>query len=173
MLWFTNLSLFKKILIVSMVMLISSLSWGGLNGYMTYQVMAKGVAERNQFLVESMSSIITNIEKDVSDGKITKDAAQAEVKDFLRHSRYENGKQYFWINDIHGQAVMHPILPDLEKQDVSQTNKKVFDLFSNFAKKLETSPDGAVYNYTWPKPGEDKTKLYSKSSYIKPIKDWG
>lgn len=174
MLWFTNLSLLKKIIIVSILMLISSLSWGAFNGYITYQVMSKDVAERNQFLVESMTSMIANLEKQVDEGKLTKEAAQSQVKDLIRQSRYENGKQYFWINDIHGQAVMHPILPDLEKQDISQTNKKVFDLFSGFAKKLETSPEGADYDYMWPKPGSaDKTVLYPKSSYIKPIKSWG
>ena len=67
MLWFTNLSLLKKIIIVSILMLISSLSWGAFNGYITYQVMSKDVAERNQFLVESMTSMIANLEKQVAD----------------------------------------------------------------------------------------------------------
>jgi methyl-accepting chemotaxis protein len=147
MLWFTNLSLLKKIMIVSILLLIGGISWGVSNCYNTYQLMVKDVQERNQFLVESLASMITNLEKDVIDGKITQDAAQIQVKELLRHARYEDGKQYFWINDIHGQAVMHPILPDLEKQDISQTNKKVFDLFSSFAKKLESSPDGIIYDY--------------------------
>ncbi len=173
MLWFTNLSLLKKIVIVSIVMLLSSLSWGTFNCYLTYQIMASDVAERNQLLVESSISMIEGLEKQAAEGKITTEVAQTQAKEFLRKARYENGKQYFWINDVNGQAVMHPILPDLEKQDISQTNKKVFDLFRGFAKKLETSPDGAVYDYMWPKPGEDKTILYPKSSYIKQIKNWG
>lgn len=173
MLWFTNLSLLKKIIIVSIVMLMSSLSWGAFNCYITYDVMSKGVAERNQLLVESMVSMATNLEKQVGDGKIDEATAKSQFKDFLRSARYENGKQYFWINDTKGQVVMHPILPDLEKQDISQTNKKVFDLFSNFAKAVETKPEGTTYDYMWPKPGEDKTTLYPKSSYIKPIPNWG
>ena len=96
-------------MIVSIIMLISSLSWGAFNGYITYQVMSKDVAERNQFLVESMTSMIANLEKQVDEGKLTKEAAQSQVKDLIRQSRYENGKQYFWINDVNGQAVMHPI----------------------------------------------------------------
>ena len=171
--WFTNLSLFKKILIVSLVMLMSSLSWGMFNGYMAYQLMAHGVSEQNRLLVESITSMVDNLEKDISAGKVSKEAAQQEIKELVRHTRYENGKQYFWINDIHGQAVMHPIFPELETQDISKTNQKIFDLFSNFAKTLETSPNGAVYDYEWPKPDEDKRILHPKSSYIKPVTNWG
>lgn len=173
LLWFTNLSLLKKIMTVSIVMLLSSLSWGTFNCYVAYQVMARDVTERNQLLVESAISMIEGLKKEAADGKITTEEAQSKAKEFLRHARYDEGKQYFWISDIHGQAVMHPMLPDLEKQDISQTNKKIYDLFTSFAKKLETSPEGAVYEYVWPKPGEDQTTLYPKSSYIKPIKDWG
>lgn len=171
--WFINLSLFKKIILVNIVMLLSSLSWSVFNSYMAYTLMAKDVATRNQLLVESMTSMIAGLEKQVTDGKLTKEAAQTQAKELVRNTRYENGKQYFWINDINGQAVMHPILPDLEKQDISKTNKKVFDLFSAFAKTLEKSPEGAIYDYEWSKPGEDKTIMYPKSSYIKPIPSWG
>lgn len=171
--WFVNLSLLKKILLVSIIMLLSSLSWGAFNGYIVYQVMYTSIQERNQFLVETAVSMIKGLEEDVKAGKISEADAKESAKSFLRDARYENGKQYFWINGTNGQAVMHPILPDLEKQDISQTNKKVFDLFSNFAKKLETNPDGAIYDYEWPKPGQDKTILYPKSSYIKLVPEWG
>lgn len=173
LLWFTNLSLLKKIMTVSIVMLLSSLSWGTFNCYVAYQVMERDVKERNQLLVESAISMIEGLKTDAANGKITTEEAQSKAKEFLRRARYDEGKQYFWISDIHGQVVMHPILPDLEKQDISQTNQKVFDLFTGFAKKLETSPDGAVYEYMWPKPGEDPKTLYPKSSYIKQIKEWG
>ena len=171
--WFVNLSLLKKILLVSIIMLMSSMSWGAFNCYIVYQVMYKGIQERNQFLVETAVSMVKGLQQDVADGKLPLKDAQEQAKGFLRDARYENGKQYFWINGTNGQAVMHPILPDLEKQDISQTNKKVFDLFSNFAKTLETHPDGAIYDYEWPKPGQDKAVLYPKSSYIKLVPDWG
>jgi methyl-accepting chemotaxis protein len=171
--WFVNLNLLKKIMLVSAVMMISAWTWGSFNAYMAYNIMEKDVKERNKFLVETAHSMIDGLQKDVADNKLTKDDAQSQAKIFLRKARYENGKQYFWINGTNGQAIMHPMLPELETQDISQTKKNVYDLFMSFAKAVEKNPDGIEFDYMWPKPGMDKTLLFPKSSYIMAIPEWG
>ena len=36
----------------------------------------------------------------------------------LSRARY-NGKEYFWVNDMHPRVVMHPIRPELDGKDVT------------------------------------------------------
>ena len=171
--WFVNLSLLKKILIVSFVMLGSAVTWGAFNSYMAYTIMERDVQERNRFLAETAHNIIEGLRQDFDEGKISKETAQQTAIDTLRYARYDNGTQYFWISGFDGQAIMHPIFPEMEKQDISKTKKNVFELFQKFAKALDGKTDGMIYDYMWPKPGEDKTTLYPKSSYIIGVKEWG
>lgn len=172
--WFVNISLFKKILIVAFVMLASALCWGGFNAYVGYTIKMEDLQNRTQLLVETVHSMIEGVQKNVAEGKMTEADAKETIKEILRTSRYENGKQYFWINDFSGQVVMHPILPDLEKQDISKTNKKVYDLFSKFAVVAKAHPEGVSYSYEWTKPGSaDKNKLYPKQSYLMAQPEWG
>lgn len=170
--WFVDLSLLKKILIVSSVMLLSALTWGSFNAYMAYSIMKEDVQDRNKYLTETVHSMIEGLRQDADAGKMSVSDAQKTAIDTLRRARYENGKQYFWINGFDGQAIMHPILPEMETQDISKTKKNVYDLFSNFAKALKDKPDGTEYGYMWSKPGQDKTTLYPKSSYIIAIPEW-
>lgn len=86
--------------------------------------------------------------------------------------RYE-GKEYYWINDIGGQAVMHPLIPELVNEDLSKTRKNIYDLFRTFADKTKANNGVAYHNYFWPKPGEDKEKLFEKTSYVMLFEPWG
>lgn len=146
--WFVNLSLLKKILIVSFVMLGSAVAWGAFNSYMAYTIMERDVQERNRFLAETAHNIIEGLRQDFDEGKISKETAQQTAIDTLRYARYDNGTQYFWISGFDGQAIMHPIFPEMEKQDISKTKKNVFELFQKFAKALDGKTDGMIYSYS-------------------------
>lgn len=172
--WFVNLSLFKKILIVSLVMMGSALCWGAFNSYVGYKIKLDDTSLRTQLLVETAHSMIESMQDEVEKGNMTEAEAKATIIKVLRNARYDNGKQYFWINSFDGQAVMHPMLPDLEKQDISKTNKKVYDLFSKFVAAVKDHPEGVSYRYEWTKPGAaDKTKLYPKEAYLMAQPEWG
>ncbi len=173
--WLANISLSKKILFASLVMLVSALCWGSLNAYISYKLMTDGISTRNQYLVEAMVSSIADIHQQAVDGTITMAEAESRAKAFVRGSRYENGLQYFWINDAAGQAVMHPIIPALETQDLAATNPKINTLFKDFAKAVaDNNGKGTYFGYDWPKPGDTSGTLYPKSSYIAKIPgfDW-
>ena len=170
--WFVNLTLLKKILIISFIMFVSALTWGCFNSYMAYKIMEKDAQTRNQYLVETAHSMINGLKKDVAVGKLSEIDAQKTAIEILRKARYENGKQYFWISGFDGQAVMHPIFPEFEIQDISKTKKPVYDLFLGFANAVQSKPEGTTYDYMWSKPNQDKTILYPKSSYILGINDW-
>lgn len=170
--WFVNLSLLKKIMLISFVMMGCALCWGAFNSYLGYLLQTNEVKARNKALVESMVSVMENLDKDVQNGELTKEAAQDIAKKIIRTSRYD-GKQYFFMTSLDGQAIVHPLLPELEKQDLAKTNPKSYERYLNFAKISQADPAGGTSDYDWSKPGQPKDVMYPKSSYVKLIPAWG
>ncbi|MBL8639114.1 MAG: cache domain-containing protein [Alphaproteobacteria bacterium] len=170
--WFVNLRFSRKILIIIVMMMMAGVMWGGYNSYLGYCLERDDTMLKNQSLVESTVTIIEGLNKDVENGKIALPEAQDLAKDMLRSARYE-GSQYFWINDLNGTVLMHPILPQLENQDLTTSKPEVHALFQKFAELSKNNPSGAQYYYDWSKPGEDKSKKFKKSSYVMQIKSWG
>jgi methyl-accepting chemotaxis protein len=94
-----------------------------------------------------------------------------DAKKRISELRYgPEGKDYFWINDMHPKMVMHPINASLNGKDLSDyqdPNGK--HLFNEFVKVCREKGEGFV-NYMWPKPGYDKP--VAKLSYVKLFKPW-
>lgn len=170
--WFVNLSLLKKIMLISIVMMGCAVCWGAFNSYLGYLLQSNEVKARNKALVESMVSVMENLQLDVENGELTKEQAQDTAKKIIRSSRYD-GKQYFFMTSLDGQAIVHPLIPDLEKQDLSKTNPKSYERYLNFGKIAQANPDGGTSDYEWSKPGQPKDVMYPKSSYVKLIPQWG
>ncbi len=170
--WFVNLSLLKKIMLISIVMMGCAVCWGAFNSYLGYLLQSNEVKARNKALVESMVSVMENLQLDVENGELTKEEAQDTAKKIIRSSRYD-GKQYFFMTSLDGQAIVHPLIPDLEKQDLSKTNPKSYERYLNFGKIAQANKDGGVSDYEGSKPGQPKDVMYPKSSYVKLIPQWG
>ena len=78
---------------------------------------------------------------------------------------------YFWINDMRPEMVMHPIKPELDGKDLSGfTDTKGKKLFVEMVNAAEENGQGFV-SYHWPKPDEEGD--FPKLSYVKLFKPWG
>lgn len=170
--WFVNLTLFKKILLVSIGMLVCAICWGAFNSYLGYLLMVDNTMKKNKALVESMVTIMDGLQEDVAAGEISKENAQKTFMSIIRNSRYE-GTQYYFVTGTNGQVIVHPTRPEMEKQDLSVTSPGTYNLFKEFARISAEKADGAEYYYEWSKPNEPKEKLFPKSSYVKLMKSWG
>lgn len=103
-------------------------------------------------------------------GELTREQAQQTAKQAISKLRY-SGTEYFWINDMVPNIVMHPIKPELDGKNVSATkDPNGFALFVGFADMVRKSGQGFV-PYLWPKPGLDKP--VEKISYVKGFEPWG
>jgi methyl-accepting chemotaxis protein len=125
---------------------------------------------KTQQVVQVAYSVIEHYHQQVGAGRMTEDAAKAEAISTLKLMRYGN-KDYFWINDMHPTMVMHPLKPELDGKDLSESKDpnglKLFVEFVNVVNK-----DGAGFvEYQWPKPGQDKP--VSKISYVAGFAPWG
>lgn len=106
-------------------------------------------------------------------GALSNEAARRQAIEHLRNLRFgPEGKDYFWINDMHPNLVMHPYRPDLEGRDTSDlTDPTGKRLFVAFADKVRQEGAGYVdYQWQWQ---DNPKKIVAKISYVKGFAPWG
>ena len=126
--------------------------------------------DATRHIVELAMGIIEQSDADVKTGKMSLEAAQKDAAEQISRLRYEQ-KEYLWINDLHPTMIMHPIKPELNGKDLSESkdpNGK--RLFVEFA-KVAREKGGGFVDYMWPKPGEKDP--VAKISYVKLYQPWG
>lgn len=107
-------------------------------------------------------------------------ASQLRAKESIRSLRFGE-KGYFWINDTTPKMIMHPVLPDLEDNDMSsfaQDGRLVTSegtttpLYKEFVRTVQNNPnhDGLVL-YRWPDPARPE-RWVRKLSYVKLFEPW-
>lgn len=121
---------------------------------------------KTQHVVETAHSVIGFYIKEAKDGRLTKEAAQAGAIEAVKAMRYA-GTEYFWINSIAGQMVVHPIRPDMAGKDLMNLTDPSGKKF--FAEMIEvvTKNKAGFVEYLWPKPGFEKP--VPKISFVKGI----
>lgn len=119
-------------------------------------------------LVETLESQINTIMRDYD---LTETERQEKAKTLLNATRYDESG-YFFLFDLHGDMVAHPIKPELNEQSMTRHNKEfISHAFTLFVKTARTEGQGFVA-YNWPKPGS--TEQEEKVSFIKKLRhfDW-
>jgi methyl-accepting chemotaxis protein len=121
-------------------------------------------------LVEVAHATVGLYEKEAREGKISVDDAKKAAINTVRAMRYDK-IEYFWINDLKDEMVMHPIKPELDGKKLDQLKDKngkfLFVAFNDMVKK-----QGAGFvDYLWPKPGAEEG--VPKISYVKGFEPWG
>jgi methyl-accepting chemotaxis protein len=126
--------------------------------------------QKTRNLVEAGCSMIAYFVKQAQTNAVPLNEAQLRAKEAVRNMRYEQN-EYFWLNDLKPQMIMHPLKPELDGTDLSDNKdpngKKIFVEMAEVCRRA-----GAGFvDYYWPKPGN--TKPVPKISYVKLIPEWG
>ena len=122
-------------------------------------------------LTESAYEIIAYHGKLATAGQLTLDEAKQRAADIVQSLRYDE-VGYFWINDTGHTMIMHPMNPEMNGENFSNTtdpNGK--RLFVSFVDTAQLHPEGGIVDYSWPKPGT--TGALPKISYVKLYQPWG
>ncbi|MBR0564861.1 methyl-accepting chemotaxis protein [Azoarcus sp. L1K30] len=125
--------------------------------------------EKVRNVVEVAHATVSHFEQLAREGKLDVAAAKKAAMEAVRAMRY-NKVEYFWINDLDDNMLMHPISAALETKKLDQLkdrNGKYF--FVEFIKVVKNQGGGFV-DYLWPKPGSDEA--VPKLSYVKGTDDW-
>lgn len=122
------------------------------------------------FLVQEATSQLASYQKQVEAGTLTKEEAQKQAAERISAIRYDENN-YLWINDLTPKMVMHPLKPELNGKELSDSkdpNGKA--IFVEFVKVCREKGKGIV-DYAWAKPGSNTP--VSKISYVELYQPWG
>jgi len=110
--------------------------------------------------------MMNNIHK-TNKEKISKREIKNLVKDALRPIRFDGGRGYYFIVSMDGTEELYPIAPHLEgKNLIDLRDDKGNYVIKDEIAVIKGSGEGFVTDH-WIKPGESKTMIYPKSSYIR------
>jgi methyl-accepting chemotaxis protein len=119
---------------------------------------------------ESAVSYMQEIYNQEQSGKISCEEAQKKIFQYIQSTRFNNGN-YFWIQDMNNNIILHPIVSKLNNTNVADMHDKngVY-LFKEFTRVVKENKQGYI-KYLWPKPGENEP--VSKISYVTEFKPYG
>jgi methyl-accepting chemotaxis protein len=120
-------------------------------------------------VVETAWGMVDGMREEVAKGRIDREKGEELLLNQLRKTRYA-GSEYFWVNDLQHVILMHPVKPELEGKELSQTrdaNGKY--IFREFVKVARADGEGYV-DYLWPKPGN--SDAVPKLSFVKLVPEW-
>ncbi|MDO9695389.1 MAG: cache domain-containing protein [Candidatus Latescibacteria bacterium] len=124
-------------------------------------------------LTESSWNILARYEAEERAGHLTREQAQAAAILQVRSLHYgQEGKDYFWINDLQPRMIVHPYRPDLEGEDLSAFadphGKLIFVAMADVVRR-----EGAGYvDYMW-QWKDDPARVVPKLSYVMGFAPWG
>jgi PAS domain S-box-containing protein len=124
-------------------------------------------------LVASAWSLLAELEAGEREGRYDRRQAQDLARARIAALRYgREGKDYFWLQDMHPRIVMHPYRRDLEGQDVSDfRDPRGARIFVEFAQVVRRQQEGYVeYVWQWK---DDPRRMAAKESYVRGFAPWG
>lgn len=95
-----------------------------------------------------------------------KETVLTQIKEALRPIRFNEGRGYFYINNLDGNIVLHPINPNFENTNIYNRNQN--ETIKSIISSLETlkNKNETFNNLFWYKPNETKIK-YEKITFNK------
>lgn len=121
--------------------------------------------------IEIAYDVIHRYGEKAEKGEMTVEEAQKHTKDIIRAIRY-NKTDYFFVYDLKGYSVVHPINPDFEGKDRSGAKDASGRLNIKMMMDLANSSDGEGFAY-YDAVKEKGGPSFDKVSYVKAYKPWG
>lgn len=138
-----------------------------------HQQLLERKKETIRTLTQSACSALERYHARQQAGELTRAAAQRRALAHLRSLRYgDEGKDYFWVNDLAPRMLMHPYQPELNGQDLTgYEDPHGTRLFVEAAQIARTEGSGFI-DYVW-QWKDDPTRLAPKLSYVQLFEPWG
>jgi len=102
-------------------------------------------------------------------GDKSEEEAKQEALQFVENLRYSE-TEYFWVNDMDGMMLMHPIALTLVDTNVLGLKDPDGYLFFQAMIDIVEKEDEGIVRYQWPKPGKEEPQ--PKISFVKGFDDW-
>jgi methyl-accepting chemotaxis protein len=157
------------VLLTLMVFMVAGIGWLGAREVERGLVQQKYAEMRSQVDV-AVSVMNFELERGTK-GEVTPEQARRNAAEAIRPMRFA-GQEYFYVYDMTGKNIMHPIRRDFEGKDMSGLKDENGVLIvKGFIDVVKSNGSGSV-DYLWKKPGNPEPTL--KVGYVTAIKgtDW-
>ncbi len=140
-----------------------------------YEYIQRERASTEKDLKKTLDEALQNAYKTaITLYKNNQDKPKNEIKkiilDALRNVRFNDGRGYFFIYDMNGNNVMHPITPSLEgKEMINYQDLKGAYVVKDFIKLLQDK-DEAYYEWYWYRPNDKEETEQRKIGLAKNFK---
>ncbi|MFP4392653.1 MAG: cache domain-containing protein [Desulfohalobiaceae bacterium] len=126
-----------------------------------------------QHLVESQMTVLKHFQEQAESGEMSQEQAQEAAKSAISKVRYGKRQQnYFWINNMQPEMIMHPFKPELEGEDLSDVqDPDGVHLFNRMVQEVQEQGSGFV-PYQW-QYYDKENREEPKISYVKGFEPWG
>ena len=101
----------------------------------------------------------------------TKEQIEQRIKDSLRTFRFNENRGYFYIYNLDGKNILHPLKPELEGVNLINFQDKRGTYISKEIRKGLEKQDGLFFELYWNKPN-DLQNQYRKITYNKIFKPY-
>ena len=99
---------------------------------------------KTKHTVQTAYSVVEYFHRRVVHGELTPEQGRRQALQILKTLRYGDDN-YFWVNDMQPNMVMHPFEPELDGEDMSKvedpTGKR---LFTAFVEQVQDAGEGFV-----------------------------
>jgi PAS domain S-box-containing protein len=124
-------------------------------------------------LTDSALSLLSEFDSRIKKGEIAPARARKEAIHQIRNLRFgPEGKDYFWINDMHPFMVMHPYRTDLEGRDLTLFKDAAGEYPFVAMVEMVLRHDSGYVDYYW-QWKDMPQKVVPKISYVKGFSPWG
>ncbi|WP_404302944.1 methyl-accepting chemotaxis protein [Alicycliphilus denitrificans] len=169
--WLNQVSMRAKLSILTLVNMTGLFLVALFLVYQQYQQSLLDRQSQVRHAVETASGVLAWAQQQEADGRLPREQAQAQARAAIAKMRYGNN-EYFWINDLQGTMVMHPIKPELQGKGGDTIRDPNGLLVTMEAARIGRSPEAkGFFEYLWPKPGHDEP--VGKTSYAQGFAPWG
>ena len=121
--------------------------------------------------VEGVLGVIKHHHGLFQDGKLDEAEAKRMAMSVVSSMRYDDGRGYFWINDMHPKLLMHPLKPAIVGKDMrDSTDAGGKHHWREFVQVVRSEGSGFV-TYTW--EHKQKSVVAEKVSYLGGFRPWG
>lgn len=165
-----SLSILARLVLIAAIMGLGVSSLAVIASLQTKSRIMTERQEATRQVVQTAVGVLKHFHAEARAGRMTDAEAKAAAISAVSALRY-SGSEYFWINDMHPTMIVHPIKPELNGADLTDTvDADGQHLFVEFVKTVRRDGAGFV-SYMWPKPGA--TDPQPKISYVAGYRPWG
>ena len=162
-----NVSLGLKLSFIIGLCMLTVAALLGLSLNTLHEAVLKERQLTSQSTVEVAHSVLVKYAALESQGAMPHDAAIKAALEVMRSLRYGEGN-YFFVSDLSGIMLMHPVQPQLEGKNLSELKDKMGHYF--YREFFEKAGGTGFVKYYWPKPGRQEP--VQKLSYVKAFAPW-